>query len=109
MRGLPAGPSRLTSRFDMDEDGVDYAELTGSWLGPDTSGWISDFNRKKGGQKRCFFGRFWPFYLDFCSKMWYNAQFMDHCSWFIDYRHQIFHICRPQRGKVLGPAGPTAL
>ena len=40
MRGLPAGPNRLTSRFDMDEDDVDYAELTDSWLDPDTSGWI---------------------------------------------------------------------
>jgi len=39
--------------------------------------------------------------------MWYNEQFMDHCSWFIDNRHQILHICKPQRGKVLGPAGPV--
>ncbi len=30
--GLPAGLSRLTSRFDMDENGVVYAELTDSQL-----------------------------------------------------------------------------
>ena len=29
---LPAGLSRLTSRFDMDEDGVVYAEVTDSQL-----------------------------------------------------------------------------
>ncbi len=30
--GLQAGLSRLTSRFDMNEDGVVYAELTDSQL-----------------------------------------------------------------------------
>ena len=32
LRGLPAGQSRLTSRFDIDEDSVVYAELTDSQL-----------------------------------------------------------------------------
>ncbi len=36
--GLPAGLSRLTSRFDMDEEGVDYAEIADLLLDPDTSG-----------------------------------------------------------------------
>jgi len=45
---------------------------------------------------------FTRFFVDFCLKMWYNEQFVDHCSWFIDNRHQILHICKPQRGKVLG-------
>jgi hypothetical protein len=36
--GLPARLSRLTSRFDMDQDEVDYAELAHSLLVPDASG-----------------------------------------------------------------------
>ncbi len=32
LRGLPAGLSRLTSRFDMNEYGVVYAELMESQL-----------------------------------------------------------------------------
>jgi len=32
LQGLPALLSRLTSRFDMDEDGVVYAKLTDSQL-----------------------------------------------------------------------------
>ncbi len=32
LRGLPALLCRLTSRFDMNEDGVVYAELTDSQL-----------------------------------------------------------------------------
>jgi len=31
-RGFLAGLSRLTSRFDMHEDGVDYAEMADLWL-----------------------------------------------------------------------------
>jgi hypothetical protein len=30
--GLPAGRCRLTSRFDMNEDGAVYAEVTDSQL-----------------------------------------------------------------------------
>jgi len=46
--GLPAGLSRLTSRFDMDEEGVDYAEIADLLLDPDTSGLRSNLpiNRK---------------------------------------------------------------
>ena len=37
-RGLQVELSRLTSRFDMREGGVDYGEQADSWLDPDTSG-----------------------------------------------------------------------